>query len=88
MYMSGARIGRLVTAVVHRPILRDQVVALIASCVVVAGTTARGAVASRVATTAVLATVATSAASASLAQLSRIIQTTNKRDIWCEPLII
>ena len=67
---SGVRIAMEVTAVVHRLILRDQVVALFASCVAVVGSTSRGTVVSLIVTTTVLVSVAASTASASPVPLS------------------
>lgn len=69
---SGVRTGMVVTAVVHRLILRVQVVALTAFCVAVAGTAMRGAVASLIVSTAVPATVSSAAASALSVPLSKI----------------
>ena len=69
---SGVRTGMVVTAVVHRLILRVQVVALAAFCVAVAGATMRGAVASLFVAAAVPTTVATTAASALSVPLSKI----------------
>lgn len=69
---SGVRTGMVVTAVVHRLILRVQVVALAAFCVAVAGTAVRGAVASLIVTTTVPTAVTTTTASALSVPLSKI----------------
>ena len=69
---SGVRTGMVVTAVVHRLILRVQVVALTAFCVAVAGAAMRGSVASLIVATSVPTTVTSSAASALSVPLSKI----------------
>ena len=61
MFGSGVRIGTAVIAVIHRLILPVQAVALIAFCVVVAGTSVRGIVASLFVHTTVLSTAVTAA---------------------------
>lgn len=69
---SGVRTGMVVTAVVHRLILRVQVVALAAFCVAVAVTTMRGIVASLIVATTVPTSVPAAAASALSVPLSKI----------------
>ena len=68
---SGVRTGMVVTAVVHRLILRVQVVALTAFCVAVAVAAMRGAVASLFVAATVPAAVTTTAASALSVPLSK-----------------
>lgn len=69
---SGVRTGMVVTAVVHRLILRVQVVALTAFCVAVAGTAMRGTVASLLVTATGPTSVSTATASALSVPLSKI----------------
>ena len=61
--MNGVRIGMAVIALIHRLILRVQAVALIASCVVVAGAAMQGTVAYLIVATTILSTGAAPTAS-------------------------
>jgi hypothetical protein len=70
LYLTEFFSGMAVMAVVHRLILRGQVVALSASCVAVAGSTLRAPVASLFVATTIRELVTTTAASALPVQLS------------------
>ena len=76
MSTSGVKIGMEITAVVHRPTLRVQVVALSAWCVPVAGVATRVAVVSLIVAAAFQNAVSTAADSASPVPLSNRLKAT------------